>query len=79
MLSRHVDDAVATTIGAALDGSGGYVCLCNVHVLETAQRDPRLMTALAGARIVFPDGSPIAWLQRLGDNRPAERQWPGPT
>jgi N-acetylglucosaminyldiphosphoundecaprenol N-acetyl-beta-D-mannosaminyltransferase len=51
-------------LGAALGGEGGYVCLMNVHVLETALRSDSVGRALAGARLVFPDGAPIAWLQR---------------
>lgn len=48
--------------------SGGYVCLCNVHVLMSSQRDEQLRIALDRADAVFADGAPIAWLQRrLGE------------
>ena len=52
---------------------GRLVCLCNVHVLETARRDTRVMEALEEARVVFPDGAPIAWLQRRAGHRAAQR------
>jgi N-acetylglucosaminyldiphosphoundecaprenol N-acetyl-beta-D-mannosaminyltransferase len=43
-------------------GRRSYVCCANVHVVETAQRDPVLAHALRSAGIVIPDGAPIAWL-----------------
>jgi len=58
------DAAVDTILAAATDGVGGYACFCNVHVMVTAQRDPDVMRALCGARMVLPDGAPIAWLLR---------------
>ena len=47
-------EAAAVVVQLARAGRGGYVCLCNVHVLETAHRDPRVWRALDGA-VVFPD------------------------
>ncbi len=43
-------------------GRRSYVCCANVHVVETAQRDPALAQALRSAGVVLPDGAPIAWL-----------------
>jgi N-acetylglucosaminyldiphosphoundecaprenol N-acetyl-beta-D-mannosaminyltransferase len=43
-------------------GRRSYVCCANVHVVETAQRDPTLAHALRTAGIVIADGAPIAWL-----------------
>jgi N-acetylglucosaminyldiphosphoundecaprenol N-acetyl-beta-D-mannosaminyltransferase len=48
----------------ALAGGGGYVCLCNVHLFVVARHDDEVRRALAGAALAFPDGWPIAWLQR---------------
>jgi len=48
----------------ARDDDGGYVCLCNVHVLMEADKDPGVAEALERAWLVLPDGAPIAWLQR---------------
>jgi N-acetylglucosaminyldiphosphoundecaprenol N-acetyl-beta-D-mannosaminyltransferase len=45
-----------------------YVCLANVHVVETARRNPELAQSLGEAAMVLPDGAPIAWVagRRLG-------------
>ena len=48
----------------AAAGSGGYVCLCNVHLFVAARHDEEVRRALEGATMAFPDGWPIAWLQR---------------
>jgi N-acetylglucosaminyldiphosphoundecaprenol N-acetyl-beta-D-mannosaminyltransferase len=54
-------DAVVRRVGS---GMGGYACLANVHVLVTADRESDVQEALDGAWAVFPDGWPVAWLQR---------------
>ncbi len=59
-----VASGVDAVIARALSGEGGYGVLCNVHVLMTAQRRPDVMAALDRAWSVFPDGAPVAWLQR---------------
>jgi len=56
--------AATRVIEQARARRGGYACLCNVHVLMAADRDSRLASALHDAWTVFPDGAPLAWLQR---------------
>jgi len=68
-----VVSAADAVIERALSGAGGYGVLCNVHVLMTAQQEPEVMAALEGAWTVFPDGAPVAWLQRRTGMRAAER------
>ena len=68
-----LEEATALVVSEARSGSGGYACLCNVHVLETARRDFRVMAALREALVVFPDGAPIAWVQRLTEPGAGER------
>ena len=68
-----LEDATALVVETARRGGGGYACLCNVHVLETARRDPTVMAALGNAQVVFPDGAPIAWVQRRHLGRPQAR------
>jgi N-acetylglucosaminyldiphosphoundecaprenol N-acetyl-beta-D-mannosaminyltransferase len=63
-------EATEAVVARALRGDGGYVCLANAHVVATANRDEALRRALENAWRVFPDGWPVAWLQRrLGDRR----------
>ncbi|MDW8339661.1 MAG: WecB/TagA/CpsF family glycosyltransferase, partial [Thermoleophilia bacterium] len=52
---------------------GGYVCLCNVHLVTTALRDDGVRLALDGAWRRFADGAPIAWLQRRAGSAGARR------
>jgi N-acetylglucosaminyldiphosphoundecaprenol N-acetyl-beta-D-mannosaminyltransferase len=40
------------------------VCLCNVHTVVSAQRDPALRFAVDSADLTTPDGAPLAWLMR---------------
>jgi len=68
-----LEEATALVVDAAAGDAGGYACLCNVHVLETARRDALTMAALRGARLVFPDGAPLTWVQRRAASGPAER------
>lgn len=41
-----------------------YVCLCNVHSVVTASRDPAFADVLANADLATADGAPIAWAVR---------------
>jgi len=44
-----------------------YVCLCNVHVVVTANRDVEFLKTIDSADMATPDGAPVAWmLRRLG-------------
>jgi N-acetylglucosaminyldiphosphoundecaprenol N-acetyl-beta-D-mannosaminyltransferase len=53
------------------------VCVCNVHVVVTADRDDALRDAVNGADLAIPDGAPVAWaMRRLG--HPAQRRVAGP-
>jgi N-acetylglucosaminyldiphosphoundecaprenol N-acetyl-beta-D-mannosaminyltransferase len=63
-VSGGVDSAARAIVAMALDRRGGYACFCNVHLLMLSQRDAALREALRGAETVFPDGAPVAWLQR---------------
>jgi N-acetylglucosaminyldiphosphoundecaprenol N-acetyl-beta-D-mannosaminyltransferase len=46
---------------------GAAVYFANVHLIETARRDPTVTKALARAELVVPDGAPVAWaMRRLG-------------
>ena len=60
-------------IDRARSGSGGYGVFCNVHLLMTAKGRHDVKEALDDAWHVFPDGAPLAWLQRREGRREARR------
>jgi N-acetylglucosaminyldiphosphoundecaprenol N-acetyl-beta-D-mannosaminyltransferase len=68
-----VESAVESVLDRVLSHLGGYAVLCNVHVLMTAQEERDLHGAVDDAWVVFPDGAPVAWLQRRQGVRTAER------
>ena len=69
-----LDIAATAVIDRALSGEGGYACLANVHSLVSAVHDPALRRALDEAWVVFPDGSPVAWVQRRAGIRGAAQR-----
>jgi N-acetylglucosaminyldiphosphoundecaprenol N-acetyl-beta-D-mannosaminyltransferase len=59
-----VHAAAAVVVDRAVRKTGGYACLCNVHVLVAAHGKNDVTDALACASLVFADGAPLAWIQR---------------
>ncbi len=43
-------------------GSPGYVCLCGVHGVMEARRDPALRQIVNRAALNLPDGMPMSWI-----------------
>jgi len=43
-------------------GNPGYVCLCGVHGVMEAQRDPALRHIMNRAALNLPDGMPMSWV-----------------
>jgi N-acetylglucosaminyldiphosphoundecaprenol N-acetyl-beta-D-mannosaminyltransferase len=72
-----LDEAASLVVRRAVSGEGGFVCQCNVHLLVEAGRHREVMAALEGAWCVFPDGAPVAWLERWLRYSEARRV-PGP-
>lgn len=68
-----LDGAARAVAVRAAGGAGGYVCLCNVHVVTSALHDVELRRALEGAWKRLPDGAPVAWLQRRAGSELAAR------
>jgi N-acetylglucosaminyldiphosphoundecaprenol N-acetyl-beta-D-mannosaminyltransferase len=76
-IAADLDTAAQRVIEMVRRGDGGYVSTCNVHVVVTANRNPRYRAALEGAAMRVPDGWPVAWMQRrLGAG--SARRIPGP-
>jgi len=68
-----VDSAARAVISRGLAGAGGYVCLCNVHLVTLSLHDTALRRALGAAWKRLPDGAPVAWLQRRLGHSDARR------
>ena len=63
------EQAAGRIVRWAQSGASRMVCLCNVHSVVSARRDPALAAALALSDLNSPDGAPLAWLMR-------RRGWP---
>jgi N-acetylglucosaminyldiphosphoundecaprenol N-acetyl-beta-D-mannosaminyltransferase len=57
----------------ALRRQSKTVCICNVHSVITARRDPAHADAIRSADLVTPDGAPIAWMLKRRGHRDQER------
>lgn len=61
------NDAIERIIGWGAARESRYVCICNVHSVVTATRDPEFKAVINNADMSTPDGAPIAWtLRRFG-------------
>lgn len=60
-----VATAAADVLHLAQSARRGYVCLANVHMCMTAGDDADFAAVLGQAALVFADGRPIFWAQRL--------------
>ncbi len=58
------EQAAGRIVRWAQSGTSKMVCLCNVHSLVSARRDPVLAYALSQSDMNAPDGAPLAWLMR---------------
>ena len=58
------EQATARIVRWAASRESRLVCLCNVHTVITARRDPALRAAIDSADLATPDGAPLAWLMR---------------
>ena len=57
--------------------TSSYVCICNVHSVVTAAREPAFGKAVAEADMATPDGAPVAWMMRkLGHTKQARINGP---
>jgi N-acetylglucosaminyldiphosphoundecaprenol N-acetyl-beta-D-mannosaminyltransferase len=71
------DDAVRQIVAWGAARESRYICICNVHSVVTATRDPEFKRAVNNADMATSDGAPIAWaLRKLGF--PAQQRINGP-
>jgi N-acetylglucosaminyldiphosphoundecaprenol N-acetyl-beta-D-mannosaminyltransferase len=67
------EEAAALVLERVRQRAGGYACFCNVHVVVTALHDHELRRSLSEAWMLFPDGAPVAWVQRRSGGHRASR------
>lgn len=70
VVGSHIDalgwsEYLERIIGWASRRESRYVCLCNVHSVVTARRDPEFGRVLGEADLATPDGTPVAWRLRM--------------
>jgi len=56
------DQACLLLVGAKGARDPGYVCLCTVHGVDEAARDPAYRSILNHSWLTTPDGMPIVWM-----------------
>ncbi len=66
-------EAVRYVIEHISELKGKYICFSNVHTTVMAREDSAYAAVLNDAAIVFPDGTPVAQLQRSHGFRRASR------
>jgi N-acetylglucosaminyldiphosphoundecaprenol N-acetyl-beta-D-mannosaminyltransferase len=63
----RLTDFARDLVKLVLDNGRGYVCLANVHMIVTANRNMDLQGVMQKAIFVAPDGMPLMWsLKRQG-------------
>jgi N-acetylglucosaminyldiphosphoundecaprenol N-acetyl-beta-D-mannosaminyltransferase len=66
-------DAVDRIFGWAQHRESRTVCVCNVHSVVAARRNPAHAAAITCADLVTPDGAPVAWMLRRRGHPDQER------
>jgi N-acetylglucosaminyldiphosphoundecaprenol N-acetyl-beta-D-mannosaminyltransferase len=67
------DDSIGRIERLTRSGSGGYVCVANVHVAIEAEDDAVYAALVNAADLVLPDGTPLVWMQRWQGNADAKQ------
>ena len=60
-----LEESLDSVLTLAAKGTGGYICLSNVHMCMQAYDSPDFCGMLDSADLVLADGRPIFWAQRL--------------
>ena len=71
--SGKADEAATLVLERVRTRRGGYACFCNVHVVVSALHNDALRDSLDAAWVRFPDGAPVAWMQRRIGEHSAQR------
>lgn len=61
--------AVELIVGARGSKGPGYICVCSVHGINEARRDPSFRRILNESWLTTPDGMPVVWMGPRGVER----------
>ena len=59
------DDAIRRVTEAAIDGTGGYICVSNMRMVLYATKTPVYNQLMKDSFMNWPDGKPLSWCGRL--------------
>lgn len=57
-----LDDATQSVLAPRDQKQLGYICVCTVHGVSEARRDPALLDVFNHSYLTAPDGMPLVWL-----------------
>ena len=61
ILTEHKEDFLSRLAGWACAHRSAYVCFVTAHMVALASEDGEVFSALCGADLRTPDGTPVAW------------------
>ncbi len=78
VLGLHISAVTMGSTIAVIEGwiaedAREYVCICTVHGVMEAKRNPRLQAKMNEAGLRTPDGMPLVWLSKLAGHHEVER------
>lgn len=59
------EDAMARITEAALNGTGGYICVSNMRTVRFAGKDEKYRQLMKESFMNWPDGTPLSWCGKL--------------
>lgn len=68
-----LDEATQAVIASREQKPSGYVCVCTVHGISEARRDPDLLAIFNHSYLTTPDGMPLVWLGRYHGHQAISR------
>lgn len=69
----NMHDTVKYILSEIKEVKGQYICLSNVHTTVMSHKNPEYRRIQNEAFLALPDGSPLAYVQRLRGNQNAEQ------
>jgi len=64
-----LNDATQSVLASRNQKQLGYICICTVHGVSEARRDPALCQVFNRSYLTTPDGMPLVWLGRHHEHK----------